>query len=124
VQDLMLLPLPWTFGRSPKGLTALDERKLPLVIDSWKGLYRERIELTLPAGWELGSEPEVVQLACEGATYRLEYRRGEDGRLSIERELEIRPVRVEPEQYPAFRDFLRQAVKAEKQPLVLRKAAS
>lgn len=121
MQGLMVLDLPWTGGRVPADLAQLEERRQPLLLDHWKGRYREELELHLPEGYQLAFASPDVALSCDLGRFRLDCRPGDDGSLLLTRELEILDVRVAPESYGEFRDFVQQAYRAERQPLLLRK---
>jgi tetratricopeptide (TPR) repeat protein len=118
----LMLPPPWTIETVPHDLVSLETRKLPLLLDSWKGRYHEEITLQLPAGYELAELREPVDVSCPIGAFRLAVRRGAQGEVVLDKTLELNRVRVEPAEYPAFREFLTKAWRAEREQLVLKSA--
>jgi tetratricopeptide (TPR) repeat protein len=97
------------------------------------GAYRERVfDLLLRSGTELRDVvrielgpyacprlPETVILATGEALFSLRFRREGSETVVVERRLSLRPGRVMAEDYPAFRDFVRQVDEAEARTLIL-----
>jgi transglutaminase-like putative cysteine protease len=81
---------------------------------------RGQYEIELPLGFELDRLPDPVSVDTEFGSIRLEYTLAEDGQLMVLHETIYRLARIGPEQYPAFRDFLNQSSRLERQLLRLR----
>jgi hypothetical protein len=94
------------------------QRRYPLVLGSWKGIYREEVRLELPGGYEPLGELPNVELECPAGAFRLSGRR--DEAVILEKVLELRAIEVGPADYAKFREFLHAAFKAEQEQLVLR----
>jgi len=119
--DLLIVPLPWTMGCAPQRMTATETRGHCLVLDSWKGSYRERVILEVPDGYVPMVDPTPVDLACADGRMSVHAEKLDDGRLAFTREFVLDPVRVEPGRYPEFRSFLERVRRAEQEPMVFRK---
>ena len=89
----------------------LPIRRQPLLVDA--GLFRhDRLRVRLPEGLAPAALPAPVDLETPFGSLHLAAR-FEDGVLELERRIEIPWRRVEPADYPAFRDFARAVDEAE-----------
>jgi len=86
-------------------LAPLGSRTHDLVL-SPPGIERSRVEVELPEGMSAESLPEGGEVISPFGTFRLTAAM-EDGRLVLFREFAWTTDRVPPEDYPAFREFLR-----------------
>jgi hypothetical protein len=89
------------------------------VVVAADGGINESIELELPAGATLLGEVKSVKLDCPAASYRLWSEPAPTGRVRVARHFEIRALRIQPEDYAAFREMIHAAWKAENERLVL-----
>jgi len=75
--------------------------------------------IELPVGFEIDRLPDSVSIDTEFGSIGLEYALA-DGVLTAVYQTVYRLSRITPEQYPAFRDFLNQVSRTERQRLRLR----
>jgi transglutaminase-like putative cysteine protease/tetratricopeptide (TPR) repeat protein len=118
--NLLLAPAPWSMNRVPAHLATLEERTTELNTILWRGCFRETLELVLPEGATVLGGMPAVDLECATGEYHLAGREIAPGRLQVTRELRIHTTRIRPADYPAFRDLLRAAWKAENERIVLK----
>ena len=116
--NLAIFGVPWTIGRVPYNLVSLEERATPLVLDSWRGQYTEEVELVLPDGYVLQSDLPLVKISCDVGAFSISGEQREDGSIVLRKDLLIDALRVEPDEYEAFRRFLEEAWQAEGSQLV------
>jgi len=104
----------------PKDLSAMTsktERNFPLLRgapESWNTILHYR----LPLGYAPASLPEPVRLNTRFGTYDLLWTHAGD-ELRVERKLAFTVHRVEPEEYPQFRDFAASVQRADGQVVVV-----
>jgi len=116
---LLLVPPPWSANDVPDNLATLEARATARDLSAWRGRYEERIEFVLPAGRRLIAPIAPVSLECPVGRYRLWSESADEGRLVLARLFEVDSLRVEPADYPAFREMMNAAWKAEKERIVL-----
>ncbi len=119
---LMILEPPWTISTVPYELVSTETREEPLMLNSWRGLYVEKVRIELPEGCEPIEELQSADVSCGLGRFTLA-RRVDGNTLVLEKSFELRELRLEPEDYPEFREFLEKAWRAEKQPVVLKLAS-
>ena len=97
--------------------SADDERIHPIV---QKGAFSEtaRITIQLPKHFHVESLPDTEPIETPYGKYSLQFEKGLET-LTIERTLEIYPIRIPAEEYNAWRGFYKKVVKAEGSKLVL-----
>jgi len=76
-------------------------------------------KIELPPGFELDRLPDPVTIETKFGSVRLEYTLT-DGVLTTVHEVSYRVSRIAPDQYPAFRNFINQASRLERQRLRIR----
>jgi len=81
---------------------------------------RAEYEIEIPVGFEMDRVPDPVSIDTEFGSLRVEYSVAENGVLTAVHQVIYRLSRISPEQYPAFRDFINQASRLERQRLRLR----
>lgn len=112
------------FGEQSRYLYALaplGRRRHDLVLDP-PGRERLVVELALPAGAILEEPAEGGEIRSPFGSFSLAVEEA-GGRLILRRELALTTSRVSPEDYPAFRDFLRRVDAMAAPELRLRPAA-
>lgn len=105
------LPLASEYGQR-------ERRAYPMLLDLREKRI-DRFEIDLPQGLGLAFEARDLSLSGPFGDYALEVS-AEEQRLVIERRADIPPRRIEPDEYPAFREFSRAIEEVEKQELLLR----
>ncbi len=109
------LPSAWSDGNLLAWAADAD-RKRPLLLGVPNGDVQE-IVYRLPAGWRLGELPAAVTATTTFGSFVMRWeRRGSE--LRITRALQLAAPRIQPTEYPAFREFL-STVKAADTQLVL-----
>lgn len=73
----------------------------------------------LPEGYEVEAMPRKASFQTDFANYSIDYVVGEDGNLTLERELVINKKRLAPESYTDFREFFRNVSRSDNKQLVL-----
>jgi hypothetical protein len=97
----------------------MNEKRLHPVIVRDGYTEHDRISISLPGGYTVGSMPmEDVSLTSEFGVYSLKVTKGENA-ITFERYLEILPVRLPATSYNAWRDFYKEIAKADAAKLVL-----
>lgn len=96
--------LPSTWQETDLQTLAADpERRTPLLLGVPRG-QRQVVRYRLPAGWTAGVLPDPVRLTTDFGTFTMQWH-ANDAEVWVERELAVRESRIEPGDYPAFRDF-------------------
>jgi tetratricopeptide (TPR) repeat protein len=118
VGKMQIFELPWSDKFDSPPFMATEEREFP--IELWAYLdvekYQEKLIIDIPAGKRLADLPKDVKISCKNATYTLIFRKS-GNQVIVDRLLTITNDRVMPEDYAAFRQFLGNVVKADKQQL-------
>jgi len=114
-----LLPVVVQPSSLVRSYGAPPDRKHPYVLRLQRVNY-DSLLVELGESFELARLPEGVALAGKFFTYSLSFRE-EEGGIRVDRRLEIRPGRLEPDEFPAFLKLLQDADNAEKERIVLRK---
>ncbi|MBI5917103.1 MAG: DUF3857 domain-containing protein, partial [Bacteroidetes bacterium] len=95
-----------------------DKRLHPVVVREGY-VETDKVVFALPQGYEVESVPSGnLALETEFGSYSLKVVK-EEGTLSVERRLEIKPVRLPAEKYNAWRDFYKEVARADGGKLVL-----
>jgi hypothetical protein len=109
-----------------RGMAALEvgprPRQLPYDLGApyrLKGEYR----FELPAGMKVEGVPEKISLKSEFGELQVEYTLNGNALMATET-LSFTQSRVEPDKYPAFRDFVNASIRAERQRLRVVKITS
>ncbi len=84
-------------------LAGKPERDYPLVLGT-PSSTKTRIRYRLPTGFSPTSIPEPTDMQTRFGTFSLRWTLA-DGELIVDRELRYATPRIEPPEYPAFRDF-------------------
>lgn len=92
----------------------------PLMLDDWRGVSHEQIRVVLPAGYEVVSRPRDLNLVCAQGHYSRTVREESRTALVVDSHLEVGALRVEPAEYQAFRAFINNVHRAQKELLTLR----
>lgn len=117
---LTLFQLPWVLDASLPDALLQEERWGSLDVAQLTSLApnRQRLELTLPAGYRLYQQPEDVQLNTSFGTYTLQFSTSPTG-LVVERYADYQESVIPAGQYAAFRDFYFQRHKHDRTKVVL-----
>ena len=109
--------------RDRLNLTAFADRKQPLRVGQ---TMRRESELTLaiPKGYRVRNLPKPVELKTETGTYSETYSVNGDGVIVCRNCFELHVPEIAPEQYPAFRDFIRCVAREQRRIIVLMEDAS
>lgn len=96
-----------------------DGRTAPIRFGAYPFLDTDSIAFTLPDGYAVEAVPEPVDVDVPFARYAAGVERRADGTLVYRRRMEVRDASLAPQQYDAFRSFLRQVAQADRQQVVL-----
>jgi hypothetical protein len=120
VGSMRMMPLSFLLPSLLETLPA-GERRTPLVIGEG---YREAetSRFPLPSGFTVGSDLPSVELSSAAGTYRLKSWL-EEGTLVTERELVVRPARVEPAGYTELKRFFDEIARADASTVVLKQGS-
>ncbi len=118
--NLMMLPVPWMLADTPLDLLALENREHALVIDTWKGCYRQQVRMALPDGCSVFAIPPAVETRCALGSFSFKATQIEPEVYLFERFFQIDVSRVEPAEYAEFRDFVLKVSKADQEQVVVR----
>ncbi|MEQ1631751.1 MAG: DUF3857 domain-containing protein [Planctomycetota bacterium] len=114
--------LPSTFADEPLLQLATEtERTTPLVLGVPRGDERT-VAYRLPQGYRPASLPARVEQQSPFGNFSMSWRLQGD-QIVVERKLALSKPRVEPADYPAFRDFVAALRTADSQRIVLKKEA-
>ena len=102
-------------------LGSVKERQHPYVLRMLRA-QRDRIDVALEASWSLARLPQSVALASSLGSYSLRYVQSDAG-LRIERDFQMRPGTLQPDEYPAFLDFLQRVDAAEQERILFTKSS-
>jgi hypothetical protein len=115
--DLMVLTAPLQ-DVGLLSVTALATRTQPLRVG--QTMRREaQLTLALPKGYGVRNLPKPVALTTEIGSYTETYSVNQDGAIVCRKTFELRVPEVTPEQYPAFRDFVRRVAREQRRIIVL-----
>ena len=121
VAGMKIFALPWTDINS-LSLVSLESRTFPL--DYWsyqiEDYTTETIILDLPAGRKLAEVPEDVRYECPTALYTVKYDLSKSGKVIITRYFKRKQDYIQPQDYPAFREFLHQVSEYDHRQIAIR----
>lgn len=96
-----------------------DERKSPVMVKT-SYLDTDKVNIKLPDGYRLEFDLENVELNSDFGEYKVQYNFDPDSNtLEYTRTLRMNEGKYSPEEYSAYRDFIRSIVKADKSKIVL-----
>ncbi|MBN1326939.1 MAG: DUF3857 domain-containing protein, partial [Candidatus Cloacimonetes bacterium] len=118
VGNYKLMVLPWADKLTTESSIFMDERDYPFIWNGNVDVYQARINVNLPSGWMPLELPGTISYSCPNAEYniKLVY---EDGVISGERNLIFNSKHISPEEYPLFREFYHNVVKADQTKILL-----
>jgi hypothetical protein len=112
--------LPSTFAEEPLSqIVAEPERTTPLLLGVPRGDTRS-VAYRLPPGFRPVTLPAAVAEEGPFGSFSMRWRIDGDS-IVVDRTLALRTPRVEPKDYPAFRDFIASMRAADSQRIVLQK---
>jgi hypothetical protein len=95
------------------------DRDVPIHFGGYPFLDTDSIAYELPDGYDVEAMPKPVVMETPFAHYEASVERQDDGALVYQRRMELRDATWPPEQYDAFRAFLRTVAQADRQHVVL-----
>lgn len=108
VAGMKIFKLPWSDAVKTLSMFALETRKYPF--EFWGYLYCDResenVNITLAQGKQFVEIPKNVKLECSVATYELIFDVKKTGEINAKRIFTKKKDVVNPEEYPAFREFM------------------
>ncbi|MBL8722729.1 MAG: DUF3857 domain-containing protein [Planctomycetes bacterium] len=113
------LPSTWQEG-DLQALAADPERHTALLLGV-PSSTRRVLRFRPPAGWRAGTLPEAVRLETAFGRFAMQWQ-VQGGDLVVTRELDWLQPRIEPADYPAFRDFTTSIKTADSQWLLLQES--
>lgn len=115
-----MLPGTWSQGDLQRLVTE-PQRTAPLLLGI-PGRQRLLVRYRPPVGYQAAELPAAATAAGPFGSFSLRFRR-EGSDIVVERQLDLTADRIEPTDYPAFRDFLGTVKDADSQQIVLRREA-
>jgi transglutaminase-like putative cysteine protease len=111
--------VPLAATRETHGVPADDPERVHPVVVARGYVELDTVVLQVPAGFRVENTPaETVAFGNEFGSYRASIRRA-DGRIVLERRLEVLPVRVPAARYADWRQFHKDVVRADNGKVVL-----
>jgi len=118
--NMMIMAVPWADKFIPIKALSYDKRNYPLIYWPNADTVREEIEIHLPAGYKLLEFTPSYNYTCAIADFNLDLKL-ENGILYGTRQIINKEMDVNPEDYPAFKEFYNNVVKADANQLLLNK---
>ncbi len=115
--DGLALPLVTDPSNILGEFASLPTRQTPLLVDA-DAYRRDRVRLTIPAGWVSAAPPSAVSLDTDFGSYALTVTL-DSNRVLIERNVSLPTRRIEPSDYQDFREFAQAIDDAERRELAL-----
>ncbi|MCA8944447.1 MAG: hypothetical protein KDB80_17930, partial [Planctomycetes bacterium] len=101
-------------------VTSKKEREFALILGPpWS--TRQRVVYRLPDDFGPIGVPEPSQLDPRFGSFSSRWTRRADGSLEVERELSLETNRIEPQEYPAFREFATDVGQADRRTVIVRR---
>ena len=94
-------------------------RNVPIRFSPYPFLDTDSIAYALPDGYEVEALPEPVDIETSFARYKATATVQDGGAVVYRRRMELTAPTLPPEQYDAFRSFLRQVAQADRKQIVL-----
>ncbi len=118
-QDGGLVLKPTLLDRSLQGLTSAKERDFALVLGV-PGETAEQVTYRLPEGFEVTSIPDGVASDTRFGSFRSTWQ-ADGGTLRLERRQALKTNRIEPQEYPDFREFAAEIDRADLRVVLIKK---
>lgn len=112
------LPSTWQYG-DLQVLASETERRTPLLLGVPTGDH-QTVRYRVPPGWRATELPTAVQQQTPFGAFSMRWSR-EGDQVVVDRTLEFAVPRIEPGQYPAFREFIATVKAADAQLVLLQK---
>lgn len=116
MQNRLLVFKPVVANRSRSVYLTEKSRENPISLES--NLFREKVVIDLPAGFDVDEMPEPVKIATSFGSYETAYE-VVDGKLHFSRSMMTKRTVVPVEKYETVRDFFTKIRDAEQSPVVL-----
>lgn len=115
VVGIKIFRLPWSEGVNSVDFLTLETRKYPFLVWNFSAseLSRETMNIEIPKGKLLAEPPKNVSLTCAAADYALTFHTTAAGKIKAVRELKYKKDVVQPDEYPAFREFFNKVAEAD-----------
>lgn len=120
VQDGALVLEPGFGGGYLESITSKRERRFALVLGvPWSSM--QRIDYRLPSGFEVSESPSPTGLDRRFGSFTSRWVTLPDGTLRAEREETMKTHRIEPQEYPEFRDYAAEVGRADRRVVIVRR---
>ena len=116
MQNRLLVFKPVVVSRRASTFLTEPSRKYPILLSSQA--YTERVNIKLPAGFQVDELPDPVKLETPFGAYSVNYA-AENGALLMTRSFTLRRSTIPVEQYASVRAFYERILAAEQAPAVL-----
>ncbi len=97
-----------------------DDRKFPIYIESGF-LHQDKVTLIIPEGYAISYIPEDKTINGIFGTYKMHISKVSDTKIIYERSFEINAGTFPKEEYKAYRKFIKQIYKSDRQKIIIKK---
>ncbi|MBI1225468.1 MAG: DUF3857 domain-containing protein [Bacteroidetes bacterium] len=115
IGDLKTFKVPYFYTFLEANDFALEQRNFP--INYWnyenKDEYLEDLTINLPEGLEFTEVPKDIALNFKGTTYNIKFEKMNPRKIRVVRNIKIKRDVIPAADYPAFKQFLEDALAAE-----------
>jgi len=121
VGNYKLLKLPWEDRMNSNTAISYDQRKYAYDRNDNVDLFKETINIKLPAGYAPLEMPKNINLDCKEAKYSVEYK-FEYGSITATRIMKNLSDIVNPEDYKSYKDFINKVISSDFTQILLKKS--
>ncbi|MBT3252423.1 MAG: tetratricopeptide repeat protein [Candidatus Marinimicrobia bacterium] len=118
--SMKLLKIPWTDGLVSRRSLSTEEREYDYLYRVSQDTVWEEISIILPVGFEPMDMEETYSLNSDMAEYQVTLKYA-DGVITGQRQVVNKMSVIPPDQYPAFKEYYNEAVRADERQILLRK---